>query len=116
MDSPNKTKRLYISTIIIFIAIVVIGQLFYLWRGDDYKFLLLLFIIVSIALRLDDIYNALIAGKSKSSDMYLLDTRLQAIIESLDNLNHNMEKIALSQNNGRPKNQEDPPPQNPDLY
>lgn len=115
MDSPNKTKRLYIITIIIFIAIVVIGQLFYLWRGDDYKFLLLLFIIVSIALRLDDIYNALIADKSKSSDMYLLDTRLQAIIESLDNLNRNMEKITLGQNGDSHQNQE-PPQQNHDLY
>lgn len=116
MDSQNKTRRLYIITIIIFIAVVVLGQLAHLWRGDDYKFLLLLFLLISIALRLDEIYNELAASKTKASDMYLLDTRMQAIIESLDNLNRRMDNIACRMPNYKPPQEPKQDPAEPDLY
>lgn len=101
MDPQSKTKRVYIVTILVFIAIVVLGTAVHLWRGDDYKFLLILFILITIALRLDEIYNELAASKTKSSDMYLLDTRMQTIIESLEILNHNVEKLTYSQSGGQ---------------
>lgn len=103
MDPQSKTRRIYLITIVIFIIIVALGTAAHLWRGDDYKFLLLLFILVTIALRLDEIYNELTASKTKSSDMYLLDTRLQSIIESLENLNANVEKMTYRQSSGQPK-------------
>lgn len=100
MDHQSKTRRVYIITILIFIAIVILGTAVHLWRGDDYKFLLILFILITIALRLDEIYNEMVAGKTKSSDMYLLDTRLQTIIESLETMNKNIEKLTYGQTGG----------------
>lgn len=94
MDSQNKTKQLYLITIIVFLVIVVLGQVVHLWRGDDYRFLLILFLLIIIALRLDEIYLELKNAKTKTSDMYLLDTRMQSIIESLDRLNRNLESMA----------------------
>lgn len=103
MDPQSRTKRIYLITIVIFIVIVVLGTAAHLWRGDDYRFLLILFILVTIALRLDDIYNELAADKTKSSDMYLLDTRLQAIIESLESLNASVEKMTYRLPADRPE-------------
>lgn len=97
MNHQRKTRKMYTITIIIFIVITALGTLVHLWRGDDYKFLLLLFILITIALRLDEIYNEIMASKMKSSDMYLLDTRMQAILESLENLSRDMEKLSAGQ-------------------
>lgn len=95
MESQNKTKKLYLVTIVVFLVIVVLGQVVNLWRGDDYKFLLLLFVLINIALRLDEIYLELKASKAApaTSDMYVLDTRMQSIIEALDRLNRNIERL-----------------------
>ena len=97
MEPQSKTKRVYFFTIIVFIFIVVLGTMLNLWRGSDYKFLLILFILITMALRLDEIYNELVVSKTKSSDMYLIDARLQTIIESLETLNQNVKKLGSFQ-------------------
>lgn len=97
MDYQRKTRKMYIITIIIFIIITALGTLVHLWRGDDYKYLLLLFILINLALGLDEIYHELTTSKMRSSDMYLIDTRMQSILESLETLSRNVEKLSADQ-------------------
>lgn len=110
MSHQRKTRKMYTITIVIFIVITVLGTLVHLWRGDDYKFLLLLFILITIALRLDEIYNEIMDSKMKPSDMYLLDTRMQAILESLESLGRDVEKLAANQADAHPAAITEKPP------
>lgn len=111
MDSQRKTRKMYIITIIIFIIITVLGTLVHLWRGDDYKYLLILFILINLALRLDEIYHEITAAKMRSSDMYLIDTRMQSILESLETLSRDVEKLSADQAGAQPFSVTEKPPE-----
>lgn len=100
MNGKQKsTSSLYLFTIVAFLFITVAGLYLRLWRSDDIKFILILFLLTVIGLRLDDLIN-LIDNRQKetkpaASDLYMLDVRLQSIIQSLDELNRNVERLVV---------------------
>lgn len=106
----RSASSLYLFTIIAFLFITAAGLYLRLWRGDDLKFILILFLLVVIGLRLDDLIN-LIDNRQKetkpaASDLYMLDVRLQSIIQSLEDLNHSVERLVvlLPEEPERPQN------------
>jgi hypothetical protein len=57
--------RPYIFTSIIFLIIMIFGWRFLYWQEEDYAFLLLLYFIVTLGIRLDDISNKIGGGAVK---------------------------------------------------
>ena len=59
--------RPYIFTSIIFLIIIIFGWRFLYWQEEDYGFLLLLYFIVTLGIRLDDISRKIGGGAVKLS-------------------------------------------------
>jgi hypothetical protein len=57
--------RPYIFTSIIFLIILIFGWRFLYWQEEDYAFLLLLYFIVTLGIRLDDISHKIGGGAVK---------------------------------------------------
>jgi hypothetical protein len=57
--------RPYIFTSIIFLIIIIFGWRFLYWQEEDYGFLLLLYFIVTLGIRLDDISRKIGGGAVK---------------------------------------------------
>jgi hypothetical protein len=57
--------RPYIFTSIIFLIIMIIGWRFLYWQEEDFAFLLLLYFIVTLGIRLDDISRKIGGGAVK---------------------------------------------------
>ena len=57
--------RPYIFTSIIFLIIMIFGWRFLYWQEEDFAFLLLLYFIVTLGIRLDDISNKIGGGAVK---------------------------------------------------
>ena len=57
--------RPYIFTSIIFLIIMIFGWRFLYWQEENYAFLLLLYFIVTLGIRLDDISNKIGGGAVK---------------------------------------------------
>jgi hypothetical protein len=57
--------RPYIFTSIIFLIIMIFGSRFLYWQEEDYAFLLLLYFIVTLGIRLDDISHKIGGGAVK---------------------------------------------------
>ena len=57
--------RPYIFTSIIFLIIMIFGWQFLYWQEEDYAFLLLLYFIVTLGIRLDDISRKIGGGTDK---------------------------------------------------
>ena len=57
--------RPYIFTSIIFLIIIIFGLRFLYWQEEDYGFLLLLYFIVTLGIRLDDISRKIGGGAVK---------------------------------------------------
>jgi hypothetical protein len=57
--------RPYIFTSIIFLIIMIFGWRFLYWQEEDYAFLLLLYFIVTLGIRLDDISHKIGGGAVK---------------------------------------------------
>jgi len=57
--------RPYIFTSIIFLIIIIFGWRFLYWQEEDFAFLLLLYFIVTLGIRLDDISRKIGGGAIK---------------------------------------------------
>jgi hypothetical protein len=57
--------RPYIFTSIIFLIIMIFGWRFLYWQEEDFAFLLLLYFIVTLGIRLDDISHKIGGGSVK---------------------------------------------------
>jgi hypothetical protein len=84
------TSRPYLFTSIVFLAIVLLGWLWFNWRKEEFAFVLLLYFIVTLGIRLDDISGKLAqlknAATQPSADNVILADRLLKISNTLKNI------------------------------
>ena len=60
------TEHPYFCTSIIFLIIMVVGWQVLYWRADNFMFLLLLYFIVTLGIRLDDISRKIGSGVERA--------------------------------------------------
>jgi len=89
--------RPYISTSIIFLIVMAFGWRFLYWQEENFAFLLLLYFIVTLGIRLDDISNKIGDGavklKHSSGERDTIVRQLNDIRVSLLALNDALNKI-----------------------
>jgi hypothetical protein len=102
----------YLVTSIIFLAIIIFGWRILYWHWENFAFLLLLYFIVTLGIRLDDISKKIGSGsKSDSTNSFERENilgQLQDIKLSLRALNVTLNKVL--QNNEKenpPKDQKE---------
>ena len=91
------TDRPYIVTSAIFFIIMVIGWQLLFWQAEDFTFLLLLYFIVTLGIRLDDISRKIGNGAGKmtagSVDRESVISQLNDIKTSLVTINVTLNKL-----------------------
>ena len=89
--------RPYISTSIIFLIVILFGWRFLYWQEENFAFILLLYFIVTIGIRLDDISRKIGGGTVKlphsSGEKENITRQLNEIRVSLSALNTTLTKI-----------------------
>lgn len=91
----------YFITSALFLALIAFGFLHLSWRKDDYMFLLLLYFIVTLGIRLDDIARQIGYGRGtppESEDNVL--TALHEMRGLLRETNYRLKAIQNSLNQG----------------
>ena len=85
----------YAVTSVIFLILLSFGFLHLNWRKDDYMFMLLLYFIVTLGIRLDDISRQIGSGRETppEGDENVLSA-LKQIRLTLKETNHKLEKIS----------------------
>jgi hypothetical protein len=91
------TEHPYAITSAIFLALMVFGLTYLSWRKDDFMFMLLLYFIVTLGIRLDDICRQL--GSATQSNENVLSA-LQDIRSALKETNQRLH--AIQDNLGQP--------------
>ena len=89
--------RPYISTSIIFLIVIIFGWRFLYWQEENFAFILLLYFIVTIGIRLDDISRKIGGGTVKlppsSADRENIVRQLNDIRHSLLTINTTLTKV-----------------------
>jgi len=100
----------YFLTSAIFLVIIVVGWKVLYWRWENFAFLLLLFFIVTLGIRLDDISKKIGSGEntgsSNSSERENILGQLHDIKLSLRSINVTLKKLLE-------KTEKENPPQPP---
>jgi hypothetical protein len=98
------TDRPYLVTSAIFFIIMVVGWQLLYWQAEDFTFLLLLYFIVTLGIRLDDIARKIGSGAGKITagavDRDSVISQLNDIKASLGKINATLNK--LLEENKRP--------------
>jgi hypothetical protein len=91
------TDHPYIFVSAVFLVIIGIGWHFLLWREDNFAFLLLLYLIVILGVRMDDISRKIGRGTDRSSqdlgEKETVISQLNDIKSSLLKLNAALNKL-----------------------
>ena len=91
------TDRPYLVSSAIFLIIMIIGWQVLYWQAEDFTFLLLLYFIVTLGIRLDDISRKIGGGAGKLSagsvDQESVISQLNDIKVSLGNINVTLNKL-----------------------
>jgi len=99
------TDRPYLVTSAIFLIIMIVGWRVFYWRADDFTFLLLLYFIVTLGIRLDDIARKIGGGAGKlsaaSADLESVISQLDDIKKSLATLNGTLTKLLKERKHGQ---------------
>ena len=84
----------YAVTSAIFLALLLFGFFHLHWRKDDFMFMLLLYFIVTLGVRLDDISRQLGSGRQNASEQEesVLST-LKEIRSALRETNHRLKRL-----------------------
>jgi hypothetical protein len=96
-------RRPYTITSVLFIALIAFGFFQLNWRKDDYMFMLLLYFIVTLGIRLDDIVRRIGAGPDAPSDT---EANVLSVLQEM--------RAALRETNYRLKTIQDRLDQGPD--
>ena len=93
------SRHPYAITSAVFLVLLFVGLQYLSWRKDDFMFMLLLYFIVTLSIRLDDISRQLGSAQEKSSESEetVLST-LQQIRLTLKETNHRLKKIQSNLN------------------
>ena len=97
------TDHPYFVTSSIFLLLIIIGWQVLYWRAEDFTFLLLLYFIVTLGIRLDDISRKIGgAGKSSAGSMEpeSVISHLNDIKAALRKINSTLTKILDEKNEG----------------
>ena len=91
------TDRPYLVTSAIFLVIMIIGWQVLYWQAEDFTFLLLLYFIVTLGIRLDDISRKIGSGAGQSqtgaADRDSIIGQLNDIKASLGAINATLHKL-----------------------
>ncbi len=88
----------YTVTSGIFIVLITIGFLFLHWRQDEYAFVLLLYFIVTLGIRLDDISRQIGIGHSPPDTLAEKNDRIIGLMQQIQqNLTETNAKLAKIQ-------------------
>ncbi len=91
------TDRPYLVTSAIFFVIMIIGWQVLYWQAEDFTFLLLLYFIVTLGIRLDDISRKIGGGAGNpaadSADRNSIISQLNDIKASLGAINATLNKL-----------------------
>ena len=91
------TDRPYLVTSAIFLIIMIAGWQMLYWQAEDFTFLLLLYFIVTLGIRLDDISRKLGRGAGNpnagSADQDAIISQLNDIKASLTAINATLNKL-----------------------
>lgn len=91
------TDRPYLVTSSVFLIIMIIGWQQLYWQAEDFTFLLLLYFIVTLGIRLDDIARKIGGGAGKLStgsvDQESVISQLNDIKTSLATINVTLNKL-----------------------
>ena len=91
------TDRPYLVTSASFLIIMIIGWQVLYWQAEDFTFLLLLYFIVTLGIRLDDISRKIGGGAGQLSagsvDQESVISQLNDIKASLGNINVTLNKL-----------------------
>ena len=91
------TDHPYFWTSIVFLIIMILGWQVLYWRADNFTFLLLLYFIVTLGIRLDDISRKIGGGvgygPAGSGEKENLISQLDDIKRSIKALNASLEKL-----------------------
>lgn len=91
----------YAITSVIFLVLLFFGFLYLNWRREDFMFMLLLYFIVTLSIRLDDISRQLGSGRETppETDENVLSA-LKQIRMTLQETNHQLKKIRSALDQG----------------
>ncbi len=89
------TNRPYLVTSAIFFIIVIIGWQVLYWQTEDFTFLLLLYFIVTLGIRLDDIARKIGGGAGKLS---AASAGLESVINQLNEIKASLVTINVTLN------------------
>jgi hypothetical protein len=89
------TDRPYLVTSAIFLVIIVFGWLFLYWQEEDYAFVLLLYFIVTLGIRMDDISRK-IGGGTGGRSAGSADN--ETIISQLNDIKTTLVKLDITLN------------------
>jgi hypothetical protein len=91
------TDRPYLVTSAVFLIIMIVGWRMLYWQAEDFTFLLLLYFIVTLGIRLDDISRKIGDGAGKwsagSVDRESVISQLDDIKASLLSINVTLNKL-----------------------
>jgi hypothetical protein len=91
------TDRPYLVTSAIFLIVMIVGWQVLYWQAEDFTFLLLLYFIVTLGIRLDDIARKIGGGAGQSSagsvDRESVISQLDDIKASLASINGTLNKL-----------------------
>ena len=91
------TNRPYLVTSAIFLVIMYLGWRVLYWQAEDFTFLLLLYFIVTLGIRLDDISRKLGSGAGRvpsgSADHDSIISQLNDIKASLGSISATLDKL-----------------------
>lgn len=89
------TDRPYLVTSAIFLVIMIIGWQVLYWQTEDFTFLLLLYFIVTIGIRLDDISRKIGSGAGQISAGSL---ERESVTSQLDDIKTSLKSINVTLN------------------
>jgi hypothetical protein len=91
------SDRPYLVTSAIFLIIMILGWRVLYWQAEDFTFLLLLYFIVTLGIRLDDIARKIGGGAGKMPAGFVeresVTSQLNDIKASLGNINATLNKM-----------------------
>jgi hypothetical protein len=91
------SDRPYLVTSAIFLIIIIIGWRVLYWQAEDFTFLLVMYFIVTLGIRLDDISRKIGGGAGQlpagSVDQETVISQLNDIKASLGNINVTLNKL-----------------------
>ncbi len=89
------TNRPYLFTSAVFLILIIVGWKVLYWQAEDFTFLLLLYFIVTLGIRLDDIARKIGGGAGKLSAG---PAERESVIGQLDDIKASLASINATLN------------------